>query len=110
MKFTRCPKKEASIEEVNIEDTDENEVEAYRTENDGPSIAKNLGRIEIGARSNDIKKVLEYNILRRQSNNNIQVWKSYPGISRIVQTARDIIEKNDTSNIGELARMMQVHE
>ena len=29
MKSTRCPKKEASIEEVNIEDTDENEVEAY---------------------------------------------------------------------------------
>ena len=54
--------------------------------------------------------MLEYNILRRQSDNNIQIWKSYPGISKIVQTARDIIEKNDTSNIGELARMMQVHE
>ena len=56
------------------------------------------------------KKVLDYNILKRHSNENIQTWKSYPGISEIVRIARNIIEKDDTSNLGELARMMQVHE
>ena len=109
MRFTSCPKKEASIEEVNIEETDENDAETYRTENDETEI-KNLGRLEIEARSTDIKKVLEYNILKRQSDDNIQTWKSYPGISKIVETARNVIEKGDTSNIGELAKMMQVHE
>ena len=54
--------------------------------------------------------MLEYNILKRKSDENIQTWKSYPGISRIIQVARDIIERNDTSNISELARMMQAHE
>ena len=54
--------------------------------------------------------MLEYNILKRKSDENIQAWKSYPGISRIIQIARNIVEKNDTTNIGELARMMQTHE
>ena len=53
--------------------------------------------------------MLEYNILKRKSDENIQTWKSYPGISRIIQVARDIIERNDTSNMSELARMMQAH-
>ena len=66
--------------------------------------------MEIGTRSSDIKKVLEYNILKRKSDENIQTWKSYPGISRIIQISRDIIERNDISNIRELARMMQAHE
>ena len=34
MKFTSCPKKEASIEEVNIEETDDDNKETYRDEND----------------------------------------------------------------------------
>ena len=78
-------------------------------ENDKPEV-RNLGRLEVEARSTDIKKVLDYNILKRHSDENIQIWKSYPGISEIVRIARNIIEKDDTSNLGELARMMQVHE
>ena len=58
MKFTSCPKKEASIEEVNIEETDDNDTETYRDENDKPEI-RNLGRLEVETRSTDIKKVLE---------------------------------------------------
>ena len=54
--------------------------------------------------------MIEYNILKRKSDENIQKWKSYPSISRIIQVSRDIIERNDTSNIKELARMMQAHE
>ena len=103
MRFARCPNKEATIEEANIEEITENEEENYRIGNNKPSIVKNLGRMEIGTRSSDIKKVLEYNILKRKSDENIQAWKSYPGISRIIQIARNIIEKNDITNIGELA-------
>ena len=62
MKFTRCPKKEASIEEISIDEADENDIGFYQTENDKPEI-KNLGRLEIDTRSNDIKNVLEYNII-----------------------------------------------
>ena len=66
--------------------------------------------MEIESRSNDIKKVLEYNILKRKKDENIQVWKSYPGISRIVDVARNVVENNNTTDIAELARMMQCHE
>ena len=74
MKFTSCPKKEASIEEVNIEETGGNDTETYRDENDKPEI-RNLCRLEVEARSTDIKKVLEYNILKRHSDENIEIWK-----------------------------------
>ena len=53
-------------------------------ENDRTVVLKGLGRLDIGTRSYDIKKVLEYNILKRQNDDNIQTWKSYPGISRII--------------------------
>ena len=33
-------------------------------------------------------KGLEYNILRRNNNEEIQMWKSYPGISKIIKIAR----------------------
>ena len=59
--LTRGPIKEATIEEVS-----ENEEEEYRIENNRPATVKNLGRMEIGSRSNDIKKVIEYNILKRK--------------------------------------------
>ena len=110
MKFTRSPNKEATIEEVDAGEANENNVHDDKTENNKPSLTKDLGRLNIGHRSNDIKKVLEYNILKRQSDDNIQTWKSYPGISKIIQISRKIIEDNNTNDIGELARMMQVHE
>ena len=110
MRFTRSPNKEATIEEVDTSKAIENDVNDNETENNRPSVTKGLGRLDIGTRSNDIKKVLEYNILKRQSDDNIQTWKSYPGISKIIQISRDIIERNYATNIRELARMMQVHE
>ena len=80
MNLTRCPNKEATIEEANIEETTENEKEEYRIGNNKTTIVRNLSRMEIGSRSNDIKKVLEYNILKRKSDENIQVWKSFAGL------------------------------
>ena len=109
MKFTRCPKKEATIEEISIDEIDENDIGFLQTENDKPEV-KALSRPQIDTRRNDISEVLEYNILKRQSDDNIQLWKSYPGISNIVDIARKVIEEGDMSNIGKLAEMMQVHE
>ena len=85
MNFTRRPNKEATIEEATIEEVTENEKEEYRIGDNNPTTVRNLGRTEVGSRSNDIKKVLEYNILKRKSDENIQVWKSYPGIRRIMK-------------------------
>ena len=66
--LTRGPNKEATIEEVS-----ENEEEKYRIEDDRPTTVKNLGRMEIGSRSNDIKKVIKYNILKRKK---MRIFKS----------------------------------
>ena len=55
-------------------------------------------------------KALEYNILRRNNNEEIQMWKSYPGISKIIKIARNIIENDDKKDIDVLVNMMKVHE
>ena len=110
MRFTRSPNKEATIEEVDTNEANENDEDDDIMEDNKPSLTKDTGRLDVETRSNDIRKVLEYNILKRKSDDNIQTWKSYPGMSKIIRVSRDIIEKNDTSNIRELARMMQVHE
>ena len=81
MSLTRCPRKEATIEEVGIGEADDNDAGFLLTEDDKPKV-KCLERLEEDVRQNEISKVLEYNILR--SNSNIQLWKSYPGISNIV--------------------------
>ena len=106
MRFTRSPNKEATIEEVDTDEANENDVDDDIIEDNKPSLTKDLGRLDVETRSDDIRKVLEYNILKRKSDENIQIWKSYPGISRIIQISRDIIERNDTSNIRELAWIM----
>ena len=58
--LTRGPEKEATIEEVS-----ENEEEEYKNEDDKPT-NKNLERMEVESRGNDIKKVIKYNILKRK--------------------------------------------
>ena len=72
MNFTRCPKKEATIEEISVDEIDENDIGFLQAENDRPEV-KALSRLEIDTRRNDILKVLEYIILKRQSNDNIQL-------------------------------------
>ena len=53
---------------------------------------------------------IEFNILRRKKNEEIQEWKSYPGIEKIVRLSRDIVENNDTGRLLELIKIMKVHE
>ena len=62
------------------------------------------------SRYQDASKALEYNILRRDNNEEIQMWKSYPGIRKTVKVARNIIEKDDKEDINALVNMMRVHE
>ena len=66
--------------------------------------------MEIESREGDIKKVLKYNILERKKDAKIQNWKLYPGISKIINMARDVVENGNIDNIDELARMMQCNE
>ena len=86
VRLTRSPNKEATIEEVDTSKAYENDMNDNKIENDRPLVIKGLGRLDIGTRSDDIKKVLEYNILKRQSDDNIQTWKSYPGISTQIES------------------------
>ena len=72
--------------------------------------AKNKERLAIEAREMDIKKVLKHNILRKRKDDQIQEWKSYPGLERIIDMARDITTTGNMRNIDELATMKQCHE
>ena len=53
---------------------------------------------------------LKYNILRRDNNEELQEWKSYPGIKDIVRIARNAIEDNDRQDMDMLIELMKVHE
>ena len=87
MNLTRCPRKEATIEEISTGEIDNIDTGFLLTENDIPKV-KGLNRLEIDVRRNEISEVLKYNALKkRNSNDNIQLWKSYPGISNIVDIA-----------------------
>ena len=107
LKLVRLPKQEAVIEEIDIDEASDNKDES---ENNRPSITINLGRLDIRSRHDDACKALEYNILRRDGNDEIQLWKSYPGVNEIIKGARNVIENHDKKNIDELVNMMKVHE
>ena len=74
-----------------------------------PVISKRK-RLDIETREQDIKKVLKYNILKRKEDRKINDWKSHPGVSKIIDMARDMIESGNTNDIEKLAIMMQCHE
>ena len=91
-KFEKMSKQEATIEEI-----DNEEISEYKREEGSckPEIVKNQGRLDMGSRYQNAYKALEYNILRRNNNEEIQMWKSYPGISKIIKIARNIIKNDD---------------
>ena len=55
-------------------------------------------------------EALKYNILRRDNNEELQEWKSYPGIKDIVRIARNAVEDNARQDMDRLIEMMRVHE
>ena len=48
--------------------------------------------------------------MRRKDNEELQEWKSYPGMEKIVRISRDIIEKNKMEKLMDLIKIMRVHE
>merc|ERR1711872_30153 len=52
---------------------------------------------------------IKFNILRRKQEE-MQEWKSYPGMEKIVRLSRNIVEKDDTRRLLELIKIMRVHE
>ena len=40
----------------------------------------------------------------------MQSWKSYPGMSTIIEIARDIVENDNKRDVDILANMMKAHE
>ena len=103
-KLIRSPKREASIEEIPSEKGES------INKNDNVPTVKNKERLAIEAREEDIEKVLRYNILQRGKDDHIQDWKSYPGLEKIIDMARDMTTTGNMRNIDILATMMQCHE
>ena len=64
MNLTRCPKKEATIEEISTGEIDDIDTGFLLTENDIPKV-KGLSRLEIDVRRDEISEVLNYNVLKR---------------------------------------------
>merc|ERR1711873_100908 len=53
---------------------------------------------------------INFNILRRRQNEEMQEWKSYPGMEKIVRLSREIVENDDKGRLLELIKIMRVHE
>ena len=75
-----------------------------------PEVVKNRGRVDMESRIRNAYEALNYNILRRKDNEELQEWKSYPGIGNIVRMARDAFENNNRHDIDKLLEMMKIHE
>ena len=62
----RSPKKEATIEEIDMDEASEinGDINNDEREDSKPSVTKELTRLDIRSRNNDISKVLEYNQVR----------------------------------------------
>ena len=105
--LAKISNQEAVIEEIDTEESPEHE---RKDESYKPAIVKSRGRLDMRSRYQDACKALEYNILRRDDNEDIQMWKSYPGISEIIKGARNIIENDNKKDINILVNMMRVHE
>ena len=94
---------EATIEEIDdkvIKKLDENK----------PEVTKNRKRVNMASKIRNSYEATTFNILRREGNEELQDWKSYPGIDKIVKLARNVIEKNTRNEIARLIEMMKVHE
>merc|ERR1711872_547275 len=88
--------------EDNIEETVIEELESVK-----PEPKKKLNLADQIQRSYE---AIGFNILRRTDNEEMQEWKSYPGMEKIVRISRDIIENNEVERLMELIKIMRVHE
>ena len=97
-----------SILEATIEEIDDKEIEEARLSK--PEVIKNRKRVDMESRIRSSYEAIDFNILRRKENEELQNWKSYPGIENIVRLARDVVENNARNEITKLIEMMKSHE
>merc|ERR1711873_308232 len=88
--------------EDNIEETVTEELESVK-----PEPRKKLNLADQIQRSYE---AIGFNILRRKDNEEMQEWKSYPGMEKIVRISRNIIENKEVERLMELIKIMRVHE
>ena len=79
-KFDKISIHEATIEEINDREIDEVGFSK-------PEVVKNRKRVDMKSRIRNAYEAINYNILRRKENEELQDWKSYPGIENIVRMA-----------------------
>ena len=78
--FDRTSIREATIEEIDDKETEKVEVNK-------PEVIKNQKRVDMVSRIRNSYEAINFNILRRKENEELQNWKSYPGIDKIVKQA-----------------------
>merc|ERR1712240_759402 len=89
---------ENTIEETVIEELEYNEIKKTRK------------RLNLEDQIQTSYGAINFNILRRGQNEEMQEWKSYPGMEKIVRLSRNIVENNDVKRLMELIKIMRVHE
>ena len=97
-----------SILEATIEEVDDKEIEKVGLSK--PEVIKNRKRVDMESRIRNTYEAIGFNILRRKENEELQDWKSYPGIENIVRMAWDVVENNARNEIVKLIEMMKTHE
>lgn len=98
-----------SICEATIEEIDDKELEKVGLSK--PEVIKSRERTNMVSRiRNSYEAIKNFDILRRKENEELQNWKSYPGLENIVRLARDVVENNARDNIVKLIEMMKSHE
>ena len=98
-----------SICEATIEEIDDKEIEKVGLNK--PEVIKNRQRIDMVSRIRySYEAVKNFNILRRNEDEGLQNWKSYPGLENIVRLARDVVENTARNDIIKLIEMMKSHE
>merc|ERR1711893_367537 len=87
---------------IGKEATEENVME--ESEKDNIEVRRIQKRVNLADKIKSSYEAITYNILRREKNKELQEWKSYPGIEKIVQLSRNIVERNEKSEIKENKR------
>ena len=103
------PEADNNDENDDAEITSDVSPEHWEEEDNTATVVRERGRVDEKSRLKDGPKALEYNILKRHKSNEMQSWKSYPGMSTIIEIARDIVENNNKKDVDILANMMKAH-
>merc|ERR1711872_852995 len=101
----RLDKLDTEVDKDTIEEIVTKEVSYKRSE-----LKKIRKRLNLTDQIQRSYGAINFNILRRGQNEEMQEWKSYPGMEKIVRLSRNIVENNDTGRLMELINIMRVHE